>query len=210
MNTVRKFIARLLFPRWTKFTEAFRDCMVRAVRETERFDDPVRDVSLTWLAVTPYSYFNGLFLESENYSEAFVALFEKSNMTGAEECFQITQAYCLYHLLLMLGKSSESKELSVSVVRSNVHDRMVHGEKILSMTDQFQTVIENVLAPEDIAMCYVERILEIQYPEKPIRDNVLSAVRMDSQAMLGLSIFTTESLVTAKHIDSRASEGAVH
>lgn len=194
----------------TKFTETFRGCMVRAVREIERFDDPVRDVSLTWLAVTPYSYFKGLFLESENYSEAFVALFEKSNMTGAEECFQVTQAYCLCHLLRMLSKSSESRELSVGAVRSNVHDRMVHGEKLLSMTDEFQTVIENVLAAEDLAMCYVERIFEVQYPEKSIRDKILSAVRMDSQAMLGLSIFTTESLVTAKHIDSRADEGTVH
>jgi len=200
----------LLFPRMTKFTETFRGCMVRAVREIERFDDPVRDVSLTWLAVTPYSLFNGLFLKSENFSEPFVALFEKSNMTDAEECFQVTQGYCLCHLLLMLGKSSESKELSVSVVRSNVRNRMVHGEKILSMTDEFQAVLENVLVPEDLAMCYVERILEIQYPEKSIRDNILSAVRMDSQAMLGLGIFTTESLVTAKHIDSRAGEGTVH
>jgi len=184
--------------------------MVRAVREIERFDDPVRDVSLTWLAVTPYSLFNGLFLKSENFSEPFVSLFEKSNMTDAEECFQVTQAYCLCHLLPMLGKSSESRELSVSVVRNNVRNRMVHGEKILSMTDEFQAVIENVLVPEDLAMCYVERIFEIQYSEKSIRDKILSAVRMDSQAMLGLSIFTTESLVAAKHIDSRAGEGTVH
>src|SRR5688572_22914979 len=98
MNIVRRFIGRLLFPRKTKFTETFQNCMIRVVREIERFDDPVRGVSLTWLAVTPYSYFNGLFLESKNYNEAFVAFFEKSNMTGAEECFQVTQAYCLCHL----------------------------------------------------------------------------------------------------------------
>lgn len=189
--------------------ETFRGCMVGAVREIERFDDPVRDVSLTWLAVTPYSYFKGLFLESENYSEPFVALFEKSNMTGADECFQVTQAYCLCHLLRMLSESSESTKLSVGAVRSNVRDRMVHGEKLLSMSDEFQTAIENVLAAEDLAMCYVERIFEIQYPEKSIRDKKLSAVRMDSQAMLGLGIFTTESFVTAKHIDSRAAQGSV-
>ena len=66
MSMLNRFIGKLLYPRTFKFTNNLKDAFLETVKETSQFDASIRDLSQTWLAVCPHTYFSELFLESEN------------------------------------------------------------------------------------------------------------------------------------------------
>jgi len=52
-------------------------------------------------------------------------------------------------------------------------------------------------------MCYIEKIFQIQYNERNVLDSILTSIWMESNALFGLKVFTSESMKRAKYIDSQ-------
>ncbi len=205
MNVIKRFIGQLLFPRTFKFTNNLKDAFLEAVRETLKFDASVRGLSQTWLAVCPHTYFSELFLESENWNVPFVRAFEGSNMVDAQGCYQLTQAFYLRHLFRIIIQDDKYKKYSQDTITHNILSHMNFGSKILAFATDFEKAIKNMASVEDFSMCYVEKILQIQYPIRNILDPILTSIWMDADSLFGLTVFTTESIKRAKYIDSQSS-----
>lgn len=204
MNIIRRFIGRLLFPRKSQFTDNLQDAFLEAVKETSQFDASVRDLSQTWLAVCPHTYFSELFLESENWNVPFVRAFERSDMVDAQGCYQLTQAFYLRHLFRIIVQDEKYRKHSQETITHNILSHMNFGSKILAFATDFEKAIENMASVEDFSMCYVEKILQIQYPIRNSLDPILNSIWMDADSIFGLTVFTTESIKMAKHIDSKS------
>ena len=205
MNVIKKFIGRLLLPRMFKFTNKLKDVFLEAVKETLQFDASVRDLSQTWLAVCPHTYFSELFLESENWNVPFVRAFERSDMVDVQGCYQLTQAFYLRHLFRIIVQDEKYKKYSQETITHNILSHMNFGSKILVFATDFEKAIENMDSVEDFSMCYVKKILQMQYPIRNSLDAILNSIWMDADSLFGLTIFTTESIKRAKHIDSQSS-----
>lgn len=205
MNVLKRFIGKLLFPRTFKFTNDLKNTFLEAVKETLQFDASVRDLAQTWLAVCPHTYFSELFLESENWNVPFVRAFERSEMVDAQGCYQLTQAFYLRHLLRIIVQDEKYRKYPQETISHNVLSHMNFGSKILAFATDFEKAIGNMASVEDFSMCYVEKILQIQYPMRNSLDQIIDSIRMDSDSLFGLTVFTTESIKRAKYIDNQSS-----
>ncbi len=170
-----------------------------------KFDTSVRGLSQTWLAVCPHTYFSELFLGSENWKAPFVRAFERSNMVDAQGCFQLTQAFYLRHLFRIIIQDEKYKKYSQDTISHNILSHMNFGSKILGFATDFEKAIKNMASVEDFSMCYVEKILQIQYPARNILDPILTSIWMDPGSLFGLTVFTTETIKRVKYIDSQSS-----
>jgi len=208
VNVIKRFIGKLLYPRTFKFTNNLKDAFLEAAKETLKFDASVRDLAQTWLAVCPYTYFSELFLESETWNVPFVQAFEHSDMVDAQGCYQLTQAFYLRHLFRIISRDHKYRKYSQEIISHNVLSHMNFGSRILAFDTDFEKAIENVASVEDFSMCYVEKILQIQYPIRNSLDQILGRIWMDSDSLFGLSVFTTESIKRAKYIDNQSPLGS--
>jgi hypothetical protein len=205
MNVLKRFIGKLLYPRTFKFTNDLKDAFIEAVKQTSQFDASVRDLSQTWLAVCPHTYFLELFLESENWNVPFVRAFERSDMVDAQGCYQLTQAFYLRHLFRIISQDAKYRKYSQETITQNIISHMNAGTEIVTLAFDFEKSIKNMTVLEDFSMCYVDRILQTQYTDKDVLDSIISSIWMESDSQFGLAVFTTESIKRAKHIDSQSS-----
>ena len=202
---LKKFIGKLLYPRTFKFTNNLKDAFLETVKETSQFDASIRDLSQTWLAVCPHTYFSELFLESENWNVPFVRAFERSNMVNAQGCYQLTQAFYLRHLFRIISQDAKYRKYSQETITQNILDHLNVGTKILALASDFERAIKNMASIQDFSMLYVEKILQTQYPDKNVLDSILNSICMESDSLIGLNVFTTESIKRAKYIDAQVS-----
>lgn len=206
MIPIGNLIGKLLFPRRAKFVENLASACVTAVRQIEHFDSSVKSVCLTWLAVVPHTYITELLLKSWVDYRRFVPIFFGSSIDDAQRCFHATQAYYLRHLLQLTKQAPEYGKFDANTIKHNVRTHMVSGEEIVLMAEDFEQAILNMSCPEDFFMCYIERLLVIQYPDEAARDRTLSSLWLDSQALLWLSIFTVETINRAKYVDEESGD----
>jgi len=204
VKSIKQFIGRLLFPARAKFVEEFSVAFVRAVEEIQSFDGDVKNVCTTWLAVCPHTYFSDLFLESRDWSKPFGAAFDKSGMLDPQGCFTLTQAYYLRHLKRLITQDSKYKKFSPNQIDTDIRAKMAFGNAIITAAAEFEEAVHSMRVPEDFSMCYIEKILSILYPDEAARSDCSSALWLNSEAMLGLAMFTSESLKIAKQIDSQS------
>ena len=202
---LKRFIGKLLYPRTFKFTNNLKDAFIEAVKQTSHFDASVRDLSQTWLAVCPHTFFSELFLESENWNSPFVRAFERSAMVNAQVCYQITQAFYLRHLFRIISQVEEYGKYNQDTITQNILSHMNAGTEIVTLAVDFEKSIKNMAVLEDFSMCYVDRILQTQYTDKDVLDSIISSIWMESDSQFGLAVFTTESIKRAKYIDSQSS-----
>jgi len=202
---LKRFIGKLLYPRTFKFTNNLKDAFIEAVKQTSQFDASVRDLSQTWLAVCPHTYFLELFLESENWNVPFVRAFERSDMVDAQGCYQLTQAFYLRHLFRIISQDAKYRKYSQETITQNIISHMNAGTEIVTLAFDFEKSIKNMTVLEDFSMCYVDRILQTQYTDKDVLDSIISSIWMESDSQFGLAVFTTESIKRAKYIDSQSS-----
>ena len=205
MNVIKQLIGRILFPRIFKFKNILEDAFIVAVKETSQFDGSVRNLSQTWLAVCPHTYFSELFLEIENWNAPFVRAFEHSDMVNVEACYQLTQAFYLRHLFRIIVQDEKYRKYSQDQITQNVLSNMNFGAKILSFSTDFEKAIKNMASVEDFSMCYVEKILQTLYLDRKLLDPILTSIWMNAESLFGLTVFTTESIKRAKYIDSQSS-----
>lgn len=203
MNLLGKFIGKLFSPRVFKFNDDLKDAFLVAVKETSQFDAPVRDLAQTWLAVCPHTYFSELFFETENWNGPFVRAFMRSDMVDAQNCFQITQAFYLRHLFSIINQDEKYRKYDQGTITQNILSHMNAGKQILSLASEFEEAIRNMRLIEDFSMCYVEKILQTQYPDKDAFDSILCSISLESDSLFGLELFTTELVKRAKYIDSQ-------
>ncbi len=204
MNIINRFIGRLLFPHAFKFKNNLKDAFLETVKETLQFDASIRDLSQTWLAVCPHTYFSELFLEIENWNSPFVRAFERSDMVDAQGCYQITQAFYLRHLFRIINQDEEYRKYSQDTITKNILFHVNMGTKILALASDFEKAIENMASVEDFSMCYVEKIFQTQYQDRNVLDSILTSISMESDSLFGLTVFTTDSIKRAKYIDSQS------
>ena len=205
MNVIKRLICPLLFPRTFKFKNNIEDAFIETVKETSQFDASVRDLSQTWLAVCPHTYFSELFLEIENWNAPFVRAFERSDMVDVQGCYQLTQAFYLRHLFRIIIQDEKYRKYSQDTITQNILSNMNFGAKILAFGTDFEKAIENMASVEDFSMCYVEKILQTQYLDRKVLDPILTSIWMNADSLFGLTVFTTESIKRAKYIDSQSS-----
>ncbi len=205
MNVLKRFIGKLLYPRTLKFTNNLKDAFIEAVKETSQFDASVKDLSQTWLAVCPHTYFSELFLESENWNVPFVRAFERSDMVDAQGCYQLTQAFYLRHLFRIISQDAKYKKHSQETITQNILSHLNVGTEILALASDFERAIKNMASIQDFSMFYVEKILQTQYPDKNVLDLILNSIWMESDSLFGLNVFTSESIKRAKYIDAQVS-----
>ena len=167
---LKRFIGKLLYPRTFKFTNDLKDAFIEAVKQTSQFDASVRDLSQTWLAVCPHTYFLELFLESENWNVPFVRAFERSDMVDAQGCYQLTQAFYLRHLFRIISQDAKYRKYSQETITQNIISHMNAGTEIVTLAFDFEKSIKNMTVLEDFSMCYVDRILQTQYTDKDVLD----------------------------------------
>jgi hypothetical protein len=79
------------------------------------------------------------------------------------------------------------------------------GTKILALASDFERANKNMASIQDCSMLYVEKILQTQYPDKNVLDSILNSICMESDSLIGLNVFTTESIKRAKYIDAQVS-----
>ena len=204
MNVLKRSIGKLLHPRTSKFTNNLKDAFLEAVEETSHFDASVRDLSQTWLAVCPHTYFSELFLESENWNVPFVRAFERSDMVNAQGCYQLTQAFYLRHLFRIISQDRKYGKHPQETITQNILSHLNVGTKILALASDFERAIKNMASVQDFSMLYVEKILQTQYPDKNALDSILNSIWMESDSLFRLNVFTAESIKRAKYIDAQA------
>jgi len=202
---IKNIIARLLFPRTFKFTNNLKDAFLESVKEISQFDTSVRDLSQTWLAVCPYTYFSELFLETENWNVPFVRALDRSDMVDAKGCFRLTQAFYLRNLFRIIKNDEKYRKYSQDAIAKNILTHMTLGSKILAFSAELEQAIENMTSFEYFSMSYVEKILQMQYHDRNVLDSILTSIWMESNSLFGLSVFTTESMKRAKYVDSQLS-----
>jgi len=205
MSMLNRFIGKLLYPRTFKFTNNLKDAFLETVKETSQFDASIRDLSQTWLAVCPHTYFSELFLESENWNVPFVREFERSNMVNAQGCYQLTQAFYLRHLFRIISQDAKYRKYSQETITQNILDHLNVGTKILALASDFERAIKNMASIQDFSMLYVKNIFQTQYPDKNVLDSILNSICMEFNSLIGLNVFTTESIKRAKYIDAQVS-----
>lgn len=205
MNGLGKFVAKLMFPRAFKFNNDFKNAFLEAVKQTSQFDDSVRDLAQTWLAVCPYTYFSELFLKTEKWNAPFVQALDRSDMVDAKICFQLTQAFYLRNLFRVLINDENYKKYSKARIIQNIVSQMSFGSRILSYSNNLEQAINNMASIEDFTMCYVEKIFETQYNEKNSFASILASIWVESNSLFGLSVFTAESMKRAKYIDNQST-----
>ena len=205
MNVIRRFIGRLRFPQKTQFTDNLQDAFLESVKETSQFDASVKGLAQTWLAVCPHTYFSELFLKAENWNVPFVRTFERSDMVDAKACFQLTQAFYLRNLFQIIINDEKYIKYSKDTITQNILSHMSLGSKILTVSTELEHAIECMTSVEDFSMCYVEKILQVQYPSRNDLKSILTSIWIESSALFGLSAFTAESIKRAKNIDIKSS-----
>ncbi len=131
MNLIKRFIGRLLFPGRARFVDNLSSALVQSVQEIEKFDDNVKSLCVTWLAVCPHTYFSELFLGSEDWNKPFAAAFDKSSMISAQGCFNLTQAYYLRHLKQLIRQDPVYKKFSSDQIETNIRAKMAFGNEII-------------------------------------------------------------------------------
>jgi hypothetical protein len=175
-------------------------------KETVRADISIALKGLmrsNWLAVCPRTYFGELFLKSVGWNDTFVVAFDNSDMVNAQGCLNLTQAYYLRHLKLLIKQDPKYKKFSLDLLYGNIHALIAFGNEISRAAEEFEISINSMSRPEDFSMYYVEELLSMQYSDEIKKSNCLSALWNDSKSLLGLAIFTTESIKKAKYIDSQ-------
>ena len=135
-----------------------------------------------------------------------MSIFSGASTNDAHGCFHVTQAYYLRHLLQLTKQAPEYGKFEANTIKQNVRTHMVFGEEIVLMAEEFEQAILNMSCPEDFSMCYVKRLLVIQYPDEEVRNRALSSLWLDSRSLLWLSIFTSESIKRAKFIDEESGD----
>jgi len=207
MNELGKFIGKFMFPRAFEFNNDLKDAFIEAIKETSQFDSSIRDLSQTWLAVCPYTYFSELFLKTENWNTPFVQALDRSDMADAKICFQLTQAFFLRNLFRVLKNDENYKKYSKDIITQNIISQMRFGTRIMSYSNDFEQAIANMTSPDNFTMCYVEKIFETQYKEKNNLATILASVWVESNSLFGLNVFTAESMKRAKYIDNQSTFG---
>lgn len=182
-----------------KFGAAF----IQSIDETSHFDSSIRGIAQTWLAVCPHTYFSELFLEKQNWNGPFLRAFDQSDMVEAQACFQITQAYYLTNLFRIMSNDKNYKKYSKETIQNDVESHIKSGSKLLDLSSEFEKKIGNASTVEEIPICYVDKLLQLQYPDKESFDSILSSIWINSESMFGLTIFYTESMKRAKYIDAQ-------
>jgi hypothetical protein len=205
MNVLKRLIDKLIYPRTFKFTNNLKDAFIEAVKQTSQFDASVRDLSQTWLAVCPHTYFSELFLETENWNVPFVRAFERSDMVDAQGCYQLTQAFYLRHLFRIISQDAKYGKYSQETITQNILSHLNLGTEILALASDFERAITDMTSIQDFSMFYVENILQTQYPDKNVLDSILNSIWMESDSLFGLNVFTSESIKRAKYIDAQVS-----
>lgn len=208
MNLIKRFIGRLLFPGRARFIDNLSSALVRSVQEIENFDVGVKSICITWLGICPHTYFSELFLETENWNAPFVRAFGRSDMVDAQVCYHLTQAFYLRHLFRIINQDEDYRKYSQDTITRNILSHMNVGSKILALASDYEKAIENMASIEDFSMCYVEKILQTQYPDRNVLDSILTSIWMESDSLFGLTVFTTESIKRVKNIDSQESLGS--
>jgi hypothetical protein len=205
MNGIKNLVIRLLSPHIFRFTNTLKEAFIEAVKETHRFDESIRDLSQTWLAICPHTYFSELFLEKESWNIPFVRALRNSDMIKAKECYKLTQGFYLCNLFRLLAEDEKYRKYSIEKISQNILSNMNFGNEILEFAFDFKKDLENMTSIEYFSMFYVEKILQQQYPIKNVLDPVLNSIWTNSGSLFGLTVFTTESLKKAKYLDSQSS-----
>lgn len=125
-------------------------------------------------------------------------------MVEAKHCFHTTQAFYLTNLFRLIINDENYKKYSRETLEKDVLSHAKSGQAILELSAEFEEEMKNASTPEEMPMCYVEKILQIQYPDKDSLDRILNSIWINSESMFGVTLFYTESMKRAKYIDSQA------
>jgi len=211
MYSIKRFISRILFPRKTKFIDNFENALLEAVGETLQFDSSVQDLSSRWIAALPYAYFKELFIfAKEGWTIPFVHLFNRSNMVDAQSCYCLTQGFFLRILLEFIRKHKNYRIYSQEIICHNIRSNMRFGSTILSFSDYFYKVtdnigLDNMVFWDYLPMCYVEKLLKTQCKDETILESLLSSIWADGEAWFGIMVLTTETIKQTMKFDSNDS-----
>lgn len=204
MFSIKKLITRLLSPHRAIFLNEFEAAFLQALKETSYFNEQMKGIVQTWLAICPHTFYSELFLEKENWNGPFIQAFDRPDMAGAWACFQVTQAYYLANLSRIMLNDENYSKYSQDVIKKDVQAHVESGHNILYLAAEFEEKLNDASSAEEMPMCYVEKILQKQYPDKESLDSILSFIWADSASILGLTVFYAESMKRTKQIDAQA------
>lgn len=108
------------------------------------------------------------------------------------------------NLFRLIINDENYKKYSRETLEKDVLSHAKSGQAILELSAEFEEEMKNASTPEEMPMCYVEKILQIQYPDKDSLDRILNSIWINSESMFGVTLFYTESMKRAKYIDSQA------
>jgi hypothetical protein len=215
MYSIRRFIGRLLFPRKSKFMDKFEYAYIEAEGETQKFDLSVKDLSIHWIAQFPFYYFSKLFLiGKEEWIFPFYRAFDRSNIVDAQNCYCLTQGFFLRLLFEIIRQDATYQNYSQETISYNIRSKMRFGTTILDFSDYFHKATAGFRLDdreskrvfwEYLPMCYVEKVLEIQYTDQTIVESLLSSIWIDNKALSRLMLFTLETVKKLKYVDSDTS-----
>jgi hypothetical protein len=203
MGIIKRTIGRLLFPAIAKFADDLSSAFMQSIEEIQTFDEDVKSVCTTWLAVCPHTYFNELFLEAENWNRPIVNIFHKSGMLDAPSCFRITQGYYLRHLKQVISQDPNYKNVPIRKIEAEIRNKMTYGKEIIGLAVEFKKELKKIASIEDFTLCYIDKVMSIPYTDKDERDSCRFEIWQDSVRMLALATFTNESIRKAKEVDSQ-------
>ena len=201
MGNIRRFITRILSPRKANFLENFEAAFIESIRVTSGFDTSVRNIAQTWLAVCPNTYFAELFIERVNWNRPFLRAFGLSDMVNAQECFKITQSYYLTNLFRVMYNDKDYKNYSKKLIEKNILTHLESGQSILELSSEFEKQMSNPSVVEVLSLCYVEKVLKVQFPNNELFESAMASILKSSESMFGLTLFYTEAMKRAKLID---------
>lgn len=203
MNPIKYLIGRLLYPGTVRFVNGLSQASVKAAYEMQSFDEEVKMLCYNWLGEGPHSFATDLFLKREEWNKTICDVFQKS-MRDAEACFTLTQGYYLKFLKNLMRQDPKYKKFSQAKIEANIRSKMANGNKILAATAEFEEAFQNACSPDDFAMCYMEKILAIQYPDEAERSARYFEILKDAKGVFGLNAYAAESLKFAKQVDSQS------
>lgn len=194
-----------LFRRTFKFKKEFDNIFTQTLKEISEFDFSYSDLAQVWLGVCPYIYFSDLFLNNKKWNVPIVRAFKKSNMVGVRECYELTQAFYLHHLFSKIDQDKIYNNYSEELLIQNIESNMKRGKRLIKMSGKFGLDKYRSTTVEDFAMCYIEKIFQIQYQDQNVLNSIISSIWNDSELLLKANWFTIQSIKNATSIYSQTS-----
>jgi hypothetical protein len=206
MGIIKKNIIRFLGSKSMKIHAAFGEGVVQTTKEIHEshkssIDRATTNLIVSWSVSLPWAIFEDLFVNDNSWNRPLTRILESAEVINGEDCFMVSQSYCLFWLLDNILVVEKNRNLfSAAKIEQFINKELTKGNKIINKRNNLYNKTRN-LPIDHWHYSYVKEIINALYRNEKNINALMSAVERDSQLRLALMYYFNEVLKRMKDAD---------